>query len=210
MEQEELLEQLTAYFKRFPGIGLRQAKRFAHFIAQQEKQYIHRLTENITNLHHASKQCPQCFIHHQGNGEKCAICQRENTETLVIVEKDIDAHTLDTSTGNLIQAYYFILGGLVPIANSDQTAARIPQLIESIETYQPTEIIIALSVHPDADHTTRHLNDLLQQKFPEPTITTLGRGLSSGSELEYSDPETLINALTHRNPTSRKNTEEEA
>jgi recombinational DNA repair protein RecR len=29
-------------------------------------------------------------------------------------------------------------------------------------------------------------------------ISTLGRGLSNGAELEYADPETLKNALLHR------------
>ena len=55
---------------------------------------------------------------------------------------------LSASTDTVVKGYYFILGGLVPIANSDQTAARIPQLITSIQTHSPKEIIIALAVHP--------------------------------------------------------------
>ena len=206
MEQGEPIEQLITLFRRFPGIGLRQAERFARFIAQQDAHYVQHLTEQITALHRASRQCPQCFIRHQEQTEKCPICLQGNSNTLIVVEKDIDAYMLSASTNTLIQAYYFILGGLIPIANSDQTTARIPQLTASIQAHNPSEIIIALSVHPDADHTARHLSDLLQQEFPVITITTLGRGLSSGSELEYSDPETLINALTNRNSSATPKT----
>ena len=201
MEQEETLERLITLFKRFPGIGLRQAERFARFIAHQDTRYIQQLTECIVALHTASKQCPQCFIRHQQETEKCFVCTRGNTDTLVVVEKDADAHMLFSSIDTLVRAYYFILGGLVPIVDNTQSPARIPQLISSVQNHQPSEIIIALSVHPDADHTARHLGDILRQKFPSVTVTVLGRGLSSGSELEYSDPETLIHAFTHRNPT---------
>ena len=201
MEQGQTLENLITLFKRFPGIGNRQAERFARFIAQQDAYYIQQLTKNITTLNRTSKQCPQCFIRHQQQTTKCTVCTQGNTNTLIIVEKDVDAYMLTTAIQSIIQGYYFILGGLIPIANSDEANVRIPQLITSIKTNKPTEIIIAFSVHPDADHTARHLGNLLQKEFPTITITTLGRGLSSGSELEYSDPETLTNALTNRNPT---------
>lgn len=202
MEQGKTLENLIILFKRFPGIGQRQAERFARFIAQQDTQYTRQLTENITTLQQSSKQCPQCFIRHQQKTPKCSICAQGNTDTLVIVEKDVDAYTLTSSVPNSIQGYYFILGGLIPIANSNKAKVRIPQLINSIKTNKPSEIIIAFSVHPDADHTARHLGNLLQKEFSKITISTLGRGLSSGSELEYADPETITNALTNRNPTN--------
>ena len=200
MEQGQTLENLIMLFKQFPGIGNRQAERFTRFIAQQDTRYIQQLTENISTLNRTSKQCPQCFIRHQQQTTKCTVCTQGNTDTLVIVEKDIDAYMLATAIQSIIQGYYFILGGLIPIANSNEAKVRIPQLINSIKTNEPSEIIIAFSVHPDADHTTRHLGNLLQKEFPTITVTTLGRGLSSGSELEYSDPETLTNALTNRNP----------
>ena len=204
MEQEDLLIKVIELFKKFPGIGQRQAQRFAQFITQSHPAYMREFTENITALHTASRQCPQCFIRHQQKDKLCQICAQSNTETLVVVEKDIDAFTLASSTDNVIRGYYFILGGLIPIADSNRTQARLPHLSASIQKHKPTEIIIALSVHPDADHTARYLITTLQKEFPDITISTLGRGLSSGSELEYLDPETLMNALTHRNSTKPK------
>lgn len=201
------MEKVITLFKKFPGIGLRQAERFARFIARSDADYIRQLTEHINALHSASKQCPQCFIRHQQDSVLCHMCAEGNTDILIIVEKDTDAYTLAASAHAVIRGYYFVLGGLIPIANSDEIQVRLPQLIASIETHAPSEIIIALSVHPDADHTARYISNVLQKQFPAATITTLGRGLSSGSELEYSDPETLINAITHRNPSNPKNSQ---
>ena len=198
MEQEQRLEKIIDLFKKFPGIGQRQAERFTQFIVRSNHRYIQDLVKAITALHAASKQCPQCFIRHQGDDKRCPTCAQNATDTVVVVEKDIDVTVLTNSIGETFNGYYFILGDLIPIAADTQKNTRMPQLINSIKTHEPSEVIIALSAHPDADHTARYITDTLQNHFPNATITTLGRGLSSGSELEYSDPETLIHAFTNR------------
>ena len=49
-----------------------------------------------------------------------------------------------------------------------------------------------------AEHTRMRLHSMLKDQFPNLTFSTLGRGLSSGTELEYSDTETLKYALASR------------
>ena len=198
MQQGEKMTALTELFKKFPGIGQRQAERFAWFIAKTNAGYIQQLTRSITELHQTSRQCPECFIRHEANEEICEICAQNDPETLIIVEKDADAHALMTAIHKKERTRYFILGSLIPIANSDAAKARVPQLTKTVQKNQPKEIIIALSVHPDADHTARHLADQIQKHTPNTAITMLGRGLSSGSELEYADPETIHNAFKKR------------
>ena len=58
------------------------------------------------------------------------------------------------------------------------------------------EIILAMNANIDGENTT----EFIKQKYQGlPLIfSTLGRGLSTGSELEYADPETLKNAFLHR------------
>jgi recombination protein RecR len=62
------------------------------------------------------------------------------------------------------------------------------------------EIILGLSATTEGDHTRL----LLQEKLLPMgeafsfKITSLGRGLSTGSELEYADPDTIANALSSR------------
>jgi recombination protein RecR len=60
-----------------------------------------------------------------------------------------------------------------------------------------TEIILALPANPEGDLTALEVERILKEGTPL-RVTTLGRGLSTGSELEYADPETIKNALSNR------------
>ena len=200
METGKKSETLTELFKQFPGIGQRQAQRFMRFIAQADTQYVTRLTKTITELRAASKQCPECFIRHEEQENLCPTCKKGDTNVLVIVEKDIDAHTLSNSISSTMHVRYFILGMLLQIvSNRGIEQTRIPTLITLLKEKGIEEVIIALSVHPDAEHTMYYLAEVIQKNYPNIKITTLGRGLSNGAELEYSDPGTLTNSLQRRN-----------
>ena len=62
------------------------------------------------------------------------------------------------------------------------------------------EIILALNANPEGEHTSDELRRILTPLLSSSAvkISTLGRGLSTGSELEYADAETLKQALSHR------------
>jgi len=61
-------------------------------------------------------------------------------------------------------------------------------------------LILAFPANPEGDVTATHVREKLTANSLGTgiTITTLGRGLSTGSELEYADPETLKSALENR------------
>lgn len=61
---------------------------------------------------------------------------------------------------------------------------------------QPIEIIFALNPTTEGDATTLYIER--QIKPLSMKITRLGRGLASGSNLEYSDESTIAEALKHR------------
>jgi recombination protein RecR len=62
------------------------------------------------------------------------------------------------------------------------------------------EIILATSVNPEGEHTASYIAGLLKPLVGAHgfRVSTLGRGLSTGTELEYSDSETLKSALQNR------------
>ena len=63
------------------------------------------------------------------------------------------------------------------------------------------EIVLALSATSEGEHTTDHVRSLLAPYRDHVKVSMLGRGLATGSELEYSDAETLRAALTNRKET---------
>ena len=77
---------------------------------------------------------------------------------------------------------------------------RIETLMNNRNLKKPIEIIVAVSATPEGDATALYLERVLEPfiKKNEIQFQRLGRGLSTGSELEYADPETIKFALKNR------------
>ncbi len=204
----EPINHLVDLFKKFPGIGPRQAKRFVYFLLSTDLNYSTDLIEAIKNLRADIKQCAKCqrFFSQKlrQNNHLCKICADESRDNsvLMIVEKDIDLDALEKA--GTYKGYYFVLGANVPILEREpEKKIRFPLLLAQLEEKLQIglqEIILALGATSEGDHTAEWLESKLYP-LKEKTglkITHLGRGLSTGSELEYADAETLKNALKNR------------
>ena len=215
---DSLIERLTREFQHFPGIGPRQAKRFVYYLLRLDRGALEHLSQSIRQLPSTISQCTECRRFFSINHHKTALCEicadssRDQT-LLMLVEKDIDLENVERS--GTFTGYYFVLGGLVPILDKDpERAINANALLALIKrklkaensTPKLSEIIIALSANLEGDSTAEFIKKFLSSNLPcfaeaspgKPKITTLGRGLSTGTELEYSDPDTLKNALKHR------------
>lgn len=210
---DSIIDQLTQSFKRFPGIGPRQAKRFVHHLLRAPQSEVENLLRLVRDLRSTVAQCTHCRRYFpvksatadHGASPFCGICEnnKRDRSLLMLVEKDIDLDNIERS--GTYRGYYFVLGGLVPILekNPEQkiSGRELLKLVDGkIKNGELKEIIIALSANLEGDHTTEFLKQLLASscQLSEIKISTLGRGLSTGAELEYSDPDTLKNALKHR------------
>jgi len=198
-------DKLTEIFKEFPGIGERQAKRFVYFLMARNPSYAENLSQLILDLKKEISQCKECyrFFVNKNNKKICEICSDPNIEssTLMIVEKDSDLESIKKS--RVYNGKYFIFGGLVPIIEKNtKSKIRINELIEKIkkDLKNLKEIILAFSSSPQGDHTDFYVRSQLKNLIESSSIkiSSLGRGLSTGTELEYSDNDTLKNALKNR------------
>jgi len=198
-----VIEELTEIFRRFPGIGPRQAERFVYHLLRQPKANLSRLSSLIPSLADNVRNCNECkrfFISEHAN-LNCKICLDKNRDRkrLMIVARDSDFTSVEKS--NNFDGVYFILGGLIPILEKDhQKFIRAKELKDGlknrIEKDSLEEIILALNANPDGENTEKFLKQDLSDL--DIKISVLGRGLSTGTELEYSDSETIRNALENR------------
>lgn len=200
--------KLIESFRRFPGIGPRQAKRFVYHLLVAGNAEIDQLAKNLNELKGKVARCGACqrFFPPALEGARANLCRlcadpgREDS-SLMIVEKDVDLENLERAGD--YAGRYFILGGLIPILEKNPLA-RIHwrELLGLIEKRGAVlkEIILALSASPQGDHTAEYLGRELATLTRERGIKlmVLGRGLSTGTELEYSDAETLKSALGNR------------
>lgn len=200
------IEKLAQMFKEFPGIGERQAKRFVYFLMAKNANYSEALSKTILELKREVARCKECFrfflFTNPNQDTICSICTNPNTDSsmLMIVEKDSDLESVLKS--KVYAGKYFVLGGLVPIVEKTTLSfVRIPELKEKIKKEKNLkEIILAFSMSPIGDHTDFYLRNEIKDMCDKNNIniSSLGRGLSTGTELEYSDNETLKNALKNR------------
>jgi recombination protein RecR len=201
------IERLTEMFERFPGIGPRQARRFVQYLLVQNTATRNALAEDIKRLGANTFQCKECFrwsVKTSNTDSLCSICgnsQREKS-VLFIVEKDADLENVEKSG---FRGVYFVLGGTIPLATEEpQKYIRLRELVERVERDGPklvlNEVILGLSATTEGDHTRQILAEKLRPMSEgfNFRLTSLGRGLSTGSELEYADPDTIASALNSR------------
>jgi recombination protein RecR len=126
----------------------------------------------------------------------------------MIVARDSDLEAVEKS--GVYNGLYFVLGGIVPILEKEpEKRVRLAELkkrVQGLPLYKNTratlvqEIILSMSATPDGEHTAEVVKVFLEKNIKDSKvkITVLGKGLSTGTELEYSDTETLKNALKNR------------
>ncbi|MBX4199952.1 recombination protein RecR [Candidatus Parcubacteria bacterium] len=199
------IDKLAEIFSHFPGIGPRQAKRFVYYLLSRNHGSTETLIQAIQSLKKEIHQCTECmrFFATYGSSHArnsvcptCADTSRDKS-LLMIVPRDVDFEALEKSRS--YKGYYFVLGGSLPILEKDPgSRIRINELKKLLDRRKSnlSEIILAMNANAEGENTTEYLRAEL--KDLNLTVSELGRGLSTGSELEYADPETLKNALIHR------------
>ena len=209
----DTIEKLTEVFKEYPGIGERQAKRFVYFLMSRNSAYNENLTLLIKDLKKEISQCKDCFrffinkekSHSTSSGSTvCDICANPHVDNsmIMIVEKDSDLESIRKS--RVYHGKYFVLGGLVPIVEKNtKNLVRVNELLDQIKVQSKSgleEIILAFSLNPQGEHTDFYIRSQIKNIADSHNlkISSLGRGLSTGTELEYSDNDTIKNALKNR------------
>jgi recombination protein RecR len=214
----DTIEKLTEIFKSFPGIGPRQAKRFVYFLLTRNKSYIKEFTTLVEELQKEIQICQECYRYFTKGKQivsLCNICSSKNrdSDSLMIVARDIDLENIEKS--HSFNGKYFVLGGTVPILDKNpETKVRLRELLNAIEKRttpaserDPSlekvglrEIILGFSINPESEYTADFIIQALNPLITKYNlrISHLGRGLSTGTELEYSDSDTIKNALKNR------------
>ena len=202
------LEKLQNLFMDFPGIGPRQARRFAYALLKKNDRYINDLISAIQDARANTRPCEDSYQYfyatdaHQTKAPIALDPNRDDT-TLLVVEKDVDIESIERS--NTYRGRYFVLGGTLPIlAEEPEKAIRINELKNVADRKAKQsglrEIILGMSFHPEGENTAQYVADALHDLSVEHgfAITTLARGLSTGTEIEYTDEDTLKSALQNR------------
>lgn len=198
----EPIKKFIEIFSTLPSIGTRQATRLAFKLINSGRAKIEETAKAVLDLK-CLKICSQCFFVHQNppaGGNLCDICRNPNRQPkiIAILEKETDLISLERT--KKFNGHYLVLGELTKtgVLESDQKL-KLNHLKNRIkkEFGQAEEIIIAFNPTTYGDLNASIIAKELAGYSKK--ITRLGRGIPTGGEIEFSDEETLGQALERRN-----------
>lgn len=195
---DQKFKQIAKLFQKLPGVGPRQAARFVLALLDKPDSEIEELGYAISHLKQDISFCSQCF--NISDSAVCSVCSNSSRDRtkLLVVEKVTDLDSIE-KTG-LYKGLYHVLGGAInPLDNVLPNNLRIAELNRRLDESEGKNIELILAMNPNTPGETTAL--YLKSQFankPGISITRLGRGLASGSHLEYADESTLKHALEFR------------
>jgi len=193
----KLLNNAVAEFAKLPGIGSKTALRLVLHLLKKTEEDVTIFGETMIELKQNIKKCKICK--NVSDNEICDICnndQRDNKQ-ICVVENINDVIAIEKT--RQFDGLYHVLGGLIsPMDGIGPDNLEIEALIERVAKGNIIEIIFALNTTPEGDTTNYYLHKKISGFNIK--ITALSRGVSIGSELQYTDELTLGRSIVNRIP----------
>jgi recombination protein RecR len=191
-ETADPLEALVHHMSRLPGIGSKTATRLAHFIVRTEG-LAGDLADALAGVREGVGRCSVCF--HLASGDPCSICAdggRDDT-IVCVVERSQDLEAIERA-GTFRGRYHVLEGVLAPLDGIGADDLRIRELIDRVSGVD--ELILATNPTAQGDVTALYIAQLVSPLGVK--VTRIARGVSVGSELEYTDASTITRAIEER------------
>ena len=187
--------KLIDHFSSLPSVGPKMAERLTLHLFKQPKEALDDFAESLLSITDL-RTCSRCF--HIAEGEICGICSDSSRDAslLCVVEEPMDVIALERTRS--YAGRYHVLGGVLDVSPKKKSKheLHISELIERLEREPVQEVILATNPTAEGDLTSLYLRRKLEG-FPI-KVTRLGRGLSTGGDIEYADETTLSSAIAHR------------
>lgn len=187
------LTQIIEAFRKLPGIGQKQAERFAFFILRSQEDEVKNFLGSILDGKKMIKTCHICCSYCEKT--PCEICSdgQRDKKTMCVVENYIDLLAIER-TGKYKGLYHVLLGVISPMDGIHQDNLSIKTFMKRLEGVK--EVLIATNPTVEGDATAIYLAKILQPHNIK--VTRLAKGIPSGGNIEYADEITLVNALDGR------------
>jgi recombination protein RecR len=191
------LDKLVDALKRLPGIGPRSAQRIAFHLLQHDREGAVRLGESLLAAARTIGHCQRCnTLTEQPVCETCTSSKRD-PQLLCVVESPADQLMIEQSL-SYSGLYFVLLGRLSPLDGIGPREIQMERLLARAADGIVREVIAATSFTPEGDATAHYIAQLLRERDPGLKVTRLARGVPAGAELEYTDVNTIAQAMLDR------------
>ncbi len=190
-----LLENAVNEFAKLPGIGRKTALRLVLHLLKKEQTEVDSFGNSIIQLRSDIVYCKVC--HNISDTDVCSICSNpaRDSSTVCVVETIKDVMSIENT--QQYRGLYHVLGGVIsPMDGVGPADLEIESLAKKAANGSIKEIILAVSATMEGDTTNFYIFRKLAPYNLK--ITTIARGVSVGSELEFTDEVTLGRSILNR------------
>jgi recombination protein RecR len=197
MKFSRALDDLVEALRRLPGIGPRSAQRIAFHLLLHERGHARALGEALLSAAERVGRCARCNT--LTELEICTTCAdpRRDPGLLCIVESPADQLVIEQSLA-YAGLYFVLLGRLSPLDGVGPREIDLARLAERCADGVVRELVLATSFTPEGDATAHFVAELMRGRLPGLKVTRLARGVPAGAELEYTDVNTIAQAMLDR------------
>ncbi len=191
------IEELIDALKRLPGIGPKAAQRMTYQLLTTEKEEALRLGNALLNAVEKVRRCPRC--NNLTDKEVCSYCastQREDSQ-LCVVETVADMMVIEQSL-SWNGRYFILMGRLSPLNGIGPNELEFRHLLDRASEPEVKEVVIATSFTAEGEATALAISELLKKYLPQLKVTRIAKGIPAGAELEYTDVNTVAQAMLNR------------
>ncbi|MCU0493882.1 MAG: recombination mediator RecR [Chloroflexaceae bacterium] len=186
-----LIEELS----KLPGIGPKTASRLTFYLLRADEEQARQLAAALVDVKEQVSFCKRCF--NITVSELCPICTNPNRDQskICVVEEPLDVLAIER-TNRYRGLYHVLHGHLAPLEGIYREDLKINELVARVRTEPVEEVILATNPNTEGQ-ATAYL--ILKDLAPIGVhVTQPARGLPTGGDLEWADPDTLGSALEGR------------
>jgi len=200
MRIPKAIQNLIESFEKLPGIGPKTAARLTFYLLHVPQGELDKFASATQNLKKETNICSICFMIDEK--DPCSICSdsKRDSSIICVVEQPLDVLALEKS--DKYNGLYHVLHGKIdPLNNIGPDEIYIQQLFDRFhngKNSQVQEIILATNPTMEGEATAMYIKKQFQISNFKFQITRIGRGLPTGSDIEYADEITLQRAMEGR------------
>ena len=191
------LQRLVQVLRRLPGVGPRQAERFAAYFLRASQGEVEEFISALQEMKKGVKLCRVC--HAYSETEICPRCSDPDRDhgTICVVEDPQDIESIE-KTKAFNGVYHVLHGSISPMEGRGAEQVKVKDLLARIEAADPPirEVILATDPDAEGETTALYLADLLHGMVGR--VTRIGYGVPLGGDIDYIDEMTLSYSLKGR------------
>ena len=191
------LDKIITLFRKFPGVGPKQAERFALYVIKTPAGQIEELVESLRAVKNSVRHCSVC--ENYAEDELCPVCadtSRDRSVICVVTQPQDVAAKEKTKTFNGV--YHVLHGSISPMDGVNSEGLKLGELLKRVRASKGAvrELIIATNPDTEGETTAIYLTRILKESVP--SITRIACGVPLGGDINYMDEVTLGYALKGR------------